>query len=109
MSPALDPAEGSTSVVITVCDLALHKGETVVTEILRDTRSFSVRARHVDVHHARLVEEPTFEAAAIAYIEDFPLSTDGGPDISVIVRDVDSGQEHCFHIDLETGETAPCR
>jgi hypothetical protein len=56
-----------------------------------------------------LVEETTFEAAAIAYVEDFPLSIDGGLDISVIVRDVDTGQEHCFRIDLETGETAPCR
>jgi len=80
-----------------------------VLGIIADTRRFRVRARHVDFHHARLVEEPTFEAAAIAYVEDFPLTVDAGPDISVIVRDVDTGQEHCFRIDLETGETAPCR
>lgn len=73
-----------------------------------DTRSFRVHARHVDAHDARVVEEASFEAAAVAYVEDFhPLVTDS-PDISVIVRDVVSGHEHCFRIDLETGDTAPC-
>lgn len=73
-----------------------------------DTRRFRVHARHVDAHDARVVEEASFEAAAVAYVEDFhPLVTDSS-DISVIVRDVASGTEHCFRIDLETGDTAPC-
>lgn len=72
-------------------------------------RRFSVRARHVDSHHARVVEEASFEAAAVAYVEDFSLvAEDEGPEISVIVRDLASGHEHCFRIDLETGEAAPC-
>ena len=72
------------------------------------TRRFSVHARHIDAHHARMVEEPTFEAAAVAYVEDFhPTVTDEG-DISIIVRDVASGHEHCFRIDLESGAAAPC-
>ena len=72
------------------------------------TRRFSVHARHVDRHHARVVQEPSFEAAAIAYLEDFHLDAGDGPDIKVIVHDLDSGHEHCFTVDLETGETAPC-
>ena len=31
-----------------------------------------------------------------------------GEEISVIVREVETGHEHCFRIDLESGETAPC-
>jgi hypothetical protein len=68
-------------------------------------RQFSVHARHVDSHHARVVSEPSFEAAAVAYVEDFHPA---GDEVSVIVRDLHTGQEHCFRIDLDTGEAAPC-
>lgn len=72
------------------------------------TRSFRVHARHVDAHDARVVKEASFEAAAVAYVEDFHPPVTDGSDFSVIVREVASGHEHCFRIDLETGETAPC-
>jgi hypothetical protein len=71
-------------------------------------RRFSVHARHVDRHHARIVEEASFEAAAVAYVEDFHPPVDDDNEISVIVRDLDDGREHCFRIDLESGETEPC-
>jgi hypothetical protein len=70
-------------------------------------RQFSVFARHLDGHHARTVSERSFEAAAVAYVEDFHPPGDED-EISVIVRDIESGHEHCFRIDLETGETAAC-
>jgi len=70
-------------------------------------RLFSVHARHLDSHHARTVSEPTFEAAAVAYAEDLHALGDDA-EISVIVRDVASGHEHCFRIDLESGDAAPC-
>lgn len=75
-----------------------------------ETRRFQVRARHLGAHHARMVEEASFEAAAVAW-------TEGGPDapdeadpqaVTVIVRDCASGHEHCFRIDLESGDAAPC-
>ena len=70
-------------------------------------RQFRVHARHIDIHHARTLSEPSFEAAAVAYVEDFhPVGDEA--EISVIVRDIASGHEHCFRIDLETGEAAPC-
>ncbi|HTK35521.1 MAG TPA: DUF5961 family protein [Caulobacteraceae bacterium] len=72
-----------------------------------ETRQFSVHARHVDAHHARTLAERSFEAAAVAYVEDLHDVGDGG-EISVIVRELDSGHEHCFRIDLESGEAAPC-
>jgi hypothetical protein len=75
-------------------------------------RRFSVHARHEDRHRARVLIEPSFEAAAVAYVEDLPhgdASLDNtGAEISLIVRDLDSGHEHCFRVDLETGEAAPC-
>ena len=72
------------------------------------TKEFRVRARHIDHHHGRLVREASFEAAAVAYLEDFPHAPDDGQEVSVIVHEVASGHEHCFRVDLETGETEPC-
>jgi len=71
-------------------------------------RIFRVHARHVDAHHARTLEEPSFEAAAVAYVEDLHDLPGDGDEISVIVQEVETGHEHCFRIDLESGETSPC-
>lgn len=71
-------------------------------------RPFRVRARHADGHHGRLVSETSFEAAAIAYVEDVHPATEDGDTVGVVVRDLASGQEHCFWIDLDTGQAAPC-
>jgi len=76
-----------------------------MTPAASDVRQFSVHARHLDRHHARILEEKSFEAAAVAYVEDLHPSLE---EISIIVREVETGHEHCFHIDLDTGETAPC-
>jgi hypothetical protein len=73
-----------------------------------NARRFRVYARHVDAHHARVLEEATFEAAAVAYVEDFAPPFTDQKEISVIVRDLGNGHEHCFKIDLDSGEAAPC-
>jgi hypothetical protein len=62
----------------------------------------------VDRHHARVVEEALYEAAAVAYIEHFHSPAGDDHEISVIVRDLADGNESCFRIDLDGGETAPC-
>ena len=69
---------------------------------------FSVHARHVERHHARVFEEPSFEAAAIAYVEHFVSAADDSHEISVVVRDLDNGHEHCFRVDLDSGATESC-
>ena len=79
-----------------------------MTRVAQITRRFSVHARHMDSHHARVLEEASFEAAAVAYVEDFSAPLGDGREISVIVREIGSGHEHCFRVDLESGETAPC-
>ncbi len=74
---------------------------------VREIRRFSVHARHVDAHHARTLVERSFESAAVAYVEDLH-DLGAEQEISVIVREIDSGHEHCFRIDLESGETSSC-
>jgi hypothetical protein len=76
--------------------------------LAHQTRTFSVHAREVDTHHARLLQEASFEAAAVAYAEDFGPLADGAQEISVIVREVQSGHERCFRIDLQTGDASAC-
>lgn len=72
-------------------------------------RTFRVYARTIDPHYARTVEEPSFEAAAVAYVEDYDTVTvEGEEALNIIVRDLEDGHERCFRIDLETGEAAPC-
>ncbi|ADG12042.1 hypothetical protein B7G68_18520 [Caulobacter segnis] len=69
---------------------------------------YTVRARHLHGGHARRVDEPTAEAAAVAYLEDFGHDADQDEAVSLIVRDQDTGREQCFRVDLATGETEPC-
>jgi hypothetical protein len=79
-----------------------------MTNVAGEARQFRVHARHVDSHHARIVKESSFEAAAVAYVEDFHPPVGDDNEISVIVRDLEDGHEHCFRIDLDSSETAPC-
>ena len=70
------------------------------------TQAYSVRPR--DSQAPVLVfDEPSAEAAAAAFFEGwFPSGEEDGA--AVIVREIDSGQEHCFRIDADTGRAAPC-
>ena len=70
-------------------------------------RSFRVHPRLAG-GPSRIVEETSFEAAAIAYVETCHPAVDGSDDLSVIVRDLEDGGERCFRIDLDTGETRSC-
>lgn len=79
-----------------------------MTQVAGEIRQFSVRARHVGSHHARVLEETSFEAAAVAYVEDLHPLVGDDREIGVIVHEVGTGRERCFQIDLESGQTAPC-
>ena len=71
------------------------------------TQTYSVRPRD-SIGPVRIFEEPGAEAAAAAFLEDWGLSDDGGHETTVIVRELQTGREHCFRVDLESGETQPC-
>lgn len=58
-------------------------------------------------HPTRIVQEPTVEAAAITYIEDF-ITSPPVPELRLWVTDIEDGHQHCFLLDLETGEVEAC-
>ena len=72
------------------------------------SRRFRVRAWHLESHHARIVVETTVEAAAVAYIETAAFDVGDDELVRIVVRDLDSGHEHCFRVDLATGEAGAC-
>jgi hypothetical protein len=78
-----------------------------MTHIVNEVRRFSVHARHLDAHHAQVLEEASFEAAAVAYVEELHVLGDDR-EISVIVRELGTGQEHCFRIDVDSARTTSC-
>ncbi|HZZ89828.1 MAG TPA: DUF5961 family protein [Caulobacteraceae bacterium] len=77
-----------------------------MTQPIATARRYHVRlAEHV--HGGRIVAEASFEAAGVAFAEDWSHA-EPDAEIRVIVRDEDSGEERCYRIDLADGETAPC-
>jgi hypothetical protein len=68
-------------------------------------RRFRVRSPAIEDHHGYVVREASFAAAAIAYVEDRGT---GAGETMVVVHDLDTGQEHCFRIDLATSHVTSC-
>jgi len=73
-----------------------------------ETHRYRVHPRDLGGSAVRVLEETSFEAAAVAYAEDFGYVTDDTHELKLIVHDLDTGHEHCFLIDLETGQSGPC-
>ncbi len=59
-------------------------------------RRFRVHALHEANHHGRIVDESSFEAAAIAYVEHLQVHADEERAIRVLVHELESGHEHSF-------------
>jgi hypothetical protein len=73
-----------------------------------DARRFSVHAMSEGRHRSEIVYGSGHEDAAIGFVEHHTPPLDADDHVSVIVHDCESGQEHCYRIDLGTGEAAPC-
>ncbi|WP_297800744.1 DUF5961 family protein [uncultured Brevundimonas sp.] len=58
-------------------------------------------------HPTRLVEEPTVEAAAVSYIEDF-VTSPPVPELKLWVTDIEDGNQHCFVLDTDSGDLEAC-
>jgi hypothetical protein len=71
-------------------------------------RKFRIHPRHLAGHHARVVEGTSFEAAAVAYVEIETPPFEEASQVALLVRDLESGLEHCIRLDLATGETNSC-
>ncbi|MEH0194115.1 hypothetical protein SGCZBJ_10565 [Caulobacter zeae] len=74
-----------------------------------ETRTFRVHALHDGCDHAHGVDAETFEEAAVAFMEAWHPEVDSYGQASVVVRDVETGVEHCFRVDFESGETSACQ
>lgn len=70
-------------------------------------RRFSVHGVDDAPSRGRQLVAPTFEAAALEFVEAHPAEDEGG-EIALMVEDCDTGERQCFRIDLASGETAPC-
>lgn len=70
------------------------------------TQAYSV---HPQGSHGPVLvfDEPSAEAAAVAFFEGWAPADDEDAS-AVIVREVDSGREYCFRLDLDTGRAKPC-
>jgi hypothetical protein len=69
-------------------------------------RPYRVHAREAGRHSAVVIEETSAAAAAVAYAETCPDAF--GAEVSLMVRDLVDGQEHCICVDLDTGDLADC-
>ena len=68
---------------------------------------YRVQPLDIEGHPARVLQETSFEAAAVAFAEDFGAGMEHDA-VRLVVRDLDSGHEHCFRVDLDTDAASPC-
>ena len=64
-------------------------------------RAFHVRFVEESVRSGLVVQETSFEAAALAFLERDALT--GEAELAVVVCEAETGHERCFRIDLASG------
>jgi hypothetical protein len=70
-------------------------------------RRFAVHGVTESASRAHVVEGLTFEDAALHFLDTHhPPAEDDA--VRLYVEDCETGEQQCFHIDLETGQTQPC-
>jgi hypothetical protein len=65
---------------------------------------FTVHAAHDDRHHSHIIEGDSFEDAAMAFSQMWRPADDQDGSVRVRVVDRDSGEQHCFILDLADPE-----
>lgn len=69
---------------------------------------FAVHGRHQAHPHDHIVLGRSFEDAALGFVEDWHPAMDADGEVAVVVRDLETGAEQCFRIDLDSGTAGPC-
>lgn len=70
-------------------------------------RPFIVHGLDEAASHGRRVAAPTFEAAALGFLEaHHPRAQDD--EVALMVEDCATGERQCFRVDLARGAAAPC-
>ncbi|MGZ8363306.1 MAG: DUF5961 family protein [Caulobacteraceae bacterium] len=73
-----------------------------------ETHRFYVHASDAARGAGRVIEDAGSAEEAAFIFAEHGLAQADGEDVALIVRDCDTGAQHCFRIDLATGESAPC-
>ena len=69
-------------------------------------RAFHVRFVEESVGSGLVVQETSFEAAALAFLERDAPAGEGA--LAVVVCEGETGHERCFRIDLSIDAVRPC-
>ena len=73
-----------------------------------DTHRFYVHASDAARGAGRVIEDAASPDEAAFIFAEHGLADADRENVALIVKDCDTGAQHCFRIDLATGESAPC-
>jgi hypothetical protein len=71
-------------------------------------RRFSAHAANESRQRTCDLVGQSFEDAALAFVERWHPQADEDGEVEVMVTDCETGERHCFRIDVGSGEAAPC-
>ena len=71
-------------------------------------RHFSARAVTQGQQRTYDVMGSDFETAAFEFVDRWHPQPDEEGDVEVVVTDTETGERHCFRIDLGSGEAQAC-
>ncbi len=72
-----------------------------------DLRAYCVHCSDEAPTNTHRVEAKSFTEAAVTFLERWHVEAYAEA-VSVIVEAQETGERHCFTVDLSTGEAAPC-
>jgi hypothetical protein len=91
-----------------MCESISVLARSSLKEAAMPQHQFYAHASAEEAGRGHLVREASsFEDAAIRFAEDRYDAAEAG-ELKVIVRDADTGEQHCFCVDVGEGEVEPC-
>lgn len=79
-----------------------------MAQIDQEPRRFSAHAGTETRQQTHDVFGVSFEDAAFDFIDRWAPAPDDEGEVQVTVTDAETGERHCFRIDLDSGEAAAC-
>lgn len=71
------------------------------------SRAYCVHCSDETPPNTHRVEAKSFSEAALTFLECWHVAAHGD-EVQVIVEQADSGERHCFTVDLASGDASPC-
>lgn len=73
-----------------------------------EARRFSAHAANEGRQRTCDVFGASFEDAAFEFVERWHPEPDETGEVEVMVTDCETGERHCFRIDVQSGDAEPC-